>query len=88
KSPAEPKPLSVTFAIHDKSPARQIRILLDGREVASHTYAAPGQYTLSTAPVQPNGAVAIVTLEADQTFTAPPDTRDLALVLSAIGFRP
>jgi hypothetical protein len=87
KSPAEPRSLTATFAIHDKSPARQVRLLLDGREVASSTFAGPGTYTLVTAPVRPAGPVAIVTLEADRTFTAPPDTRDLALVLSAIGFR-
>ena len=87
KSPAEPRALSATFAIHEKSPARQIRLLLDGREVASQTYSVPGAYTLQTTPIQPAGPVAIVTLESDRTFTAPPDTRDLALVLSAIGFR-
>jgi Dolichyl-phosphate-mannose-protein mannosyltransferase len=87
KSPAEPRPLTASFTIHDKSPARQIRLLLDGREVASQTYSVPGSYTLTTQRLQPVGRVAIVTLEADRTFTAPPDTRELALVLSAIGFR-
>jgi hypothetical protein len=87
KSPAEPRSLSATFAIHEKSPARQIRLLLDGREVANQTYTAPGTYTLTTAPLQPAGPVAIATLECDRTFTAPPDTRDLGIVLSAIGFR-
>jgi hypothetical protein len=87
KSPAEPRAISVTFSIHPKSPARQIRLLLDGREVADHTYSGPGTYTLSTAPVRPAGAVAIVTLETDKTFTAPPDTRALGVVLAGIGFR-
>lgn len=88
KSPAAPAPLTASFTIHPRSPARRVRLLLDGREVAAQTYAGPGTYTLTTAPVRPAGPVATVTLEADQTFTAPPDTRDLALVLSAIGFRP
>jgi hypothetical protein len=87
KSPVEPRSLSATFSIHAKSPARQIRLLLDGREVASSTFAGPGTYTLVTAPVRPAGAVAVVTLEADKTFTAPPDTRDLGVVLAGIGFR-
>jgi hypothetical protein len=87
KSPAEPRPLSAAFAIHEKSPARQVRLLLDGREVASSTFAGPGAYTVTTAPVQPAGPVAIVTIETDRTFTAPPDTRDLGIVLTGIGFR-
>lgn len=87
KSPAEPRSLSMTFAIHPKSPAREIRLLLDGRQVASTTYTIPGTYTLTTAPVQPAGPVAIVTIETDRTFTAPPDTRDLGIVLASIGFR-
>ncbi len=88
KSPDAARPLSASFAIHEKSPARRVRLLLDGREVAAQTYPAPGVYTLTTPPLQPSGPVSIVTLEADRTFTAPPDTRDLALILSAIGFRP
>jgi len=87
KSPPGPTPLVAAFTIHQKSPARYLRLLLDGREVASQTYGAPGAYTLRTPPLQPAGAVAIVTLEADKTFTAPPDTRDLGIVLSGIGFR-
>jgi hypothetical protein len=87
KSPAEPRTLAATFTIHEKSPARQIRLLLDGRLVADATFAGPGNYTLVANPLRPNGPVSIVTLEADRTFTAPPDTRDLALVLSGIGFR-
>jgi hypothetical protein len=87
KSPADPLPLAATFAIHAKSPARQVRLLLDGREVAAATYPGPGSYTLSSAPVQPAGPVASVTIECDRTFTAPPDTRDLGIVLAGIGFR-
>ena len=87
KAPAAPRALAASFTIHPASPARHIRLLLDGREVAAQTYTAPGTYTLSTAaPVRPAGAVAVVTLEVDRTFTAPPDTRDLGLVLSGVGF--
>ena len=88
KSPAAPTPLRVVFTIHPQSPARRVRLLLDGREVASQTYAGPGDYTLASPPVQPASAVAVVSIELDATFTAPPDTRDLGIVLSGIGFRP
>jgi hypothetical protein len=88
KSPAAPSPLRVAFTIHAKSPARRVRLLLDGREVAAQTYPGPGDYTLASPPVQPASAVAVVTIELDATFTAPPDTRDLGIVLSGVGFRP
>lgn len=88
KAPAAPTPLRAAFTIHPKSPARRVRLLLDGREVASETYPGPGAYTLAAPPVQPASAVAVVTIELDATFTAPPDTRDLGIVLSGVGFRP
>jgi Dolichyl-phosphate-mannose-protein mannosyltransferase len=86
KSPAEPLPLSVSFTIHPASAARRVKLLLDGREVASQTYTGPGTYTLATAPIQPAGPVSVVTIEVDRTFTAPPDMRELGIVLSAVGF--
>jgi hypothetical protein len=87
KSPAAPAPLVAVFTIHPLSSARTVRLLLDGREVVSHTYAGPGAYTLESAPVQPASAVAVVVIEIDRTFTHPPDTRDLGIVLSGVGFR-
>ena len=87
KPPAAPTPLRVVFTIHPKSPARRVRLLLDGREVASQSFPGPGDYTLASPPVQPSAAV-VVTIELDATFTAPPDTRDLGIVLSGVGFRP
>jgi hypothetical protein len=72
KSPAEPMPLRVAFTIHEKSPARRVRLLLDGREVAAQTYAGPGAYTLASPPVQAASAVAVVTIEIDATFTSRP----------------
>ena len=80
--------MRVAFAIHPKSPTRRVRLLLDGREVATQIYPGPGDYTLASPPVQPASAVAVVTIELDATFTAPPDTRDLGIVLSGVGFRP
>jgi hypothetical protein len=87
KSPAAPMPLRAEFTIHAKSLARTVRLLLDGREVATQTYAGPGTYTLQTAPMEPGGAAAVVSIEVDRTFTALPDTRDLGIVLYAVGFR-
>ena len=50
-------------------------LLLDGREVASQTYSAPGTYTLESPPVQPAGAVAMVEIAIDRTFFAPATPR-------------
>jgi len=86
KAPAGPRPLRLVFTIHPKSPARRVSLLLDGREVASHTYDRPGTYTITTDPLSAAGAAAVVSVEVDRTFTAPPDTRELGIVLSAIGF--
>jgi hypothetical protein len=87
KPPAAPTPLRLVFAIHPKSTARQVRLLLDGREVAAQTYPGPGSYTLVSPPVQPTTATPVVTVEIDSTFTFPPDTRDLGIVLAAVGFQ-
>ena len=58
-------------------------LLLDGREVASHTYPGPGAYTLtSDEPLE--GAT--VEIRVDRTFTAPGDRRALGMVLIGVGF--
>jgi hypothetical protein len=86
KAPPVPAPLSVTFTIPAAAPARQISILLDGRTVATQTYRSPGTYTLQSPPVQPSAASVNMEIQVDRTFTAPPDTRQLGIVLSAAGF--
>ena len=58
-----------------------------GREVADKTYSGPGDYSLVTAPLRPAGPDAVVTIELDSTFNAPPDARDLGVVLIGAGFR-
>jgi hypothetical protein len=83
KSPAEPMPLRVVFAIPDTAAARRVTLLLDGREVASAAYPAPGRYTLESAGPLLGTMVEVV---VDRTFRAPPDARDLGIVLEAVGF--
>ncbi len=87
KSPGSATPLRVVFHIPPNAPARRIRVLLDGREVAAQTYDRAGAYELTTRPLEPSGAVAVVTVDVDATFTAPGDARDLGIVLAAIGFQ-
>jgi hypothetical protein len=83
KSPAEPMPLRAEFTIPDTAAARRVTLLLDGREVAARTFEAPGRYTLESAEPLQGSMVEVV---VDRTFRAPPDARDLGIVLEAVGF--
>jgi hypothetical protein len=88
KSPPAALPLRATFTIPPQARARRVTLLLDGREVASQTYPAPGTYTLESPPVRAAGAVAIAEIAVDQTFFAPGDSRELGIVLTGVGFAP
>jgi hypothetical protein len=87
-SPSAALPLRATFTIPPQARARRVTLLLDGREVASQTYPAPGTYTLESPPVRAAGAVAIAEIAIDQTFFAPGDSRELGIVLTGVGFAP
>jgi len=86
KSPPAALPLRATFTIPPQARARRVTLLLDGRQVASQTYQAPGTYTLESPPVRAAGAAAMVEIAIDQTFFAPGDSRELGMVLTAVGF--
>jgi hypothetical protein len=87
KSPGQPLPVEALFTIPDTAPTRHVELLLDGRIVASQTYATPGTYTLKSPPQAPAGETATVTLTVDRTFSVPGDHRELGVVVSALGFR-
>jgi hypothetical protein len=83
KSPAVPRTLRAEFYIPPNAKARQVTLLLDGREAASHTYTGPGPYTLTSGePLQGT----TVEIRVDRTFTAPGDQRALGMVLIGVGF--
>jgi hypothetical protein len=83
KSPAVPRKLRAEFYLPPNATARQVTLLLDGREVAAHNYPGPGAYTLvSDEPLQGT----TVEIRVDRTFTAPGDRRALGMVLIAVGF--
>lgn len=87
KSPSQPLALEAEFTIPDAAPARRVELRLEGRVVASGTYAGPGAYTLKSPPQSPVLPSATVTLTIDRTFSVPGDHRELGIILSAIGFR-
>jgi hypothetical protein len=80
-------PLTADFTIHEKSLARTIRFLADGKLVAERTFAAPGAYSLS-APIPGDSSAITVTLAVDKTFSVPGDGRQLGILVAGIGFKP
>ncbi len=84
KTPPDPHALSISF--YANTPGRTIELLADGMLLARQTYADPGAYTLE-APYQPAAPTVTVSIRVDQTHTAPPDQRELGVVLTGVGFR-
>jgi len=87
KSPPSAARLTLEFRIPPSAPARRVTLLLDGQVVAAETYAAPGAYTLESGPLLPAAREVLAQIAVDKTFTAPPDVRDLGIVLLGVGFR-
>jgi Dolichyl-phosphate-mannose-protein mannosyltransferase len=76
----------LSFHIPDMAPARIVSVQLDGRPLASETYAGPGGYTLRVpARVVPGQAVT-VEISVDRSFRAAGDSRDLGMIVSGLGF--
>jgi hypothetical protein len=87
KAPQTAALLAVNFTIPAPARARRVTLLMDGTPVATEGYPGPGTYKLETKPIRPAGNTAEVEIRVDRTFSAPPDTRELGIVLSAVGFR-
>ena len=88
KTPAgAPRPVEAEFRIIDPSPVRRATLLVDGRPVAEAVFPGPGLHKLkSTAPVSVSNNSATLTLLLDGTFRVPNDDRELAVILTGIGF--
>jgi hypothetical protein len=86
KYPSEPEPVYVRFTIPSPAPARQVSVYTGSRLIARQGYSGPGSYVLTTQPVDPAGTSASITIEVDKLFSAPPDRRELGIILSEIGF--
>jgi hypothetical protein len=79
-----PGPLRAEFFIHEKSTARTVKLLADGKMVAEQTFPAPGAYSLSA--IVPGGDVTAA-LMVDKTFSVPGDGRTLGILVQGIGFK-
>jgi Dolichyl-phosphate-mannose-protein mannosyltransferase len=86
KTPATPAPLRASFYIPPSARARHVRLLLGDTVVAEQSFPGPGAFELS-AEVHPTARNVSVTLSVDQTFTAPPDIRELGMLVTGIGFK-
>ena len=87
KPPGGPAKLTIRLFIPDPAPGRSVEAFVNGRRVASQTYAKPGAYTLESAPLDVSGESIDVTITIDKTFSTPGDQRQLGLILTAIALR-
>ena len=79
KRPEGATTVEATIFIPPMAPARTITLAADGKTLKTETYAAPGVYKITApAPASPTPAI---TLTVDKTFSSPPDTRKLGIVL-------
>jgi len=85
KRPSEATQLEAKIYIPPQSPARTVRLYMDGKFLTEQTYPEPGRYTLTA--VAPSSDIATVVLEVDKTFSVPGDQRQLGILLLSIGFR-
>lgn len=85
KRPPAATQLEAKIFIPPQTPARTVRLSMDGRILTEQTFPQPGRYTLTA--LAPPADVATVTLEVDKTFTVSGDQRQLGILLLNIGFR-
>jgi 4-amino-4-deoxy-L-arabinose transferase-like glycosyltransferase len=95
--PAPGRPLRVEIYIPPAAPARRLRMIANGRVLAEETFPGPGNYALvvpygsdSQSPgSDQSGAAAgfTLTLTVDNTYSVPPDQRQLGVVVTGVGFR-
>ena len=78
-------PLRAEFTIHPQSPAREVRLVADGK-IVEKTFAGPGTYSLE-ADLPGDSASVTVTLIVDKTFSVPGDGRQLGILITGIGFK-
>ena len=89
KRPPVPWPVQATFRIIDQSPVRRATLSVDGKVVAEQAYQSPGLYRIrSEEPFTATGESVTVTLTFDRSFHTAEDARELAAILTGIGFAP
>jgi len=82
KPPASPTPLLVRFFVPNEAKAREIRIIVSDKVIATKTI-APGTFTLASPPINASK----ITISVDQTFSIQSDSRELGVILTEVGFQ-
>jgi hypothetical protein len=86
KAPFSPVKIVASFFIPPNARARHVRLHMGQTMIAEQTFGGAGAYELS-GQVTADAPNVSVTLSVDQTFSAPPDIRELGMVVTGIGFR-
>jgi Dolichyl-phosphate-mannose-protein mannosyltransferase len=86
KVPPGAKSLDLSFTVPPIAPVRQVRMAVNGRPVAEKDISGSGTFTLSV-PAPAGSQTITVTISVDKTFSAPPDARDLGIIMTGVGLR-
>lgn len=87
RAPENASVFELQFTIHEISPVRRVTVRVNGETIANETYPQPGAQTLSIPVSAPTNQTAEIQIEADRTFQAPSDERELSLIVSGFGFK-
>lgn len=85
KRPPTATAIEAKIFIPPQAPARTVKLYIDGKLVHQRKVPGPGAYTLTAPPA--GGDPATLAIEFDQTFSVPPDRRELGAILLSAGFR-
>jgi hypothetical protein len=83
---ARPAVFELSFYIPELAPARTVTVEIDGTAAASETYAGPGTYTLQASSNVTSGQAVVVEISVDQAFRVAGDSRELGIIVTALGF--
>jgi hypothetical protein len=86
KSPPKAMPLVIHLVIPTQSPARQVTVDVNGKRVASETYADQGTHVITTTPFRPESDTATVVVSTDKILPSQLDRRQLSIILTRVGF--
>lgn len=86
KRPPTATRIEAKVFIPAQAPARTVRLYADGKQIGEETLPGPGAHTV-TAPLAGGDDSVSVTIEVDRTFSVPPDTRRLGVLLISIAAR-
>ncbi len=84
KRPLEGGTVRAQIYISEKTVARRIAMLADGKQIAEKTFPGPGVYSLEAQLAA--GPPVTITLAVDRTFSVPGDQRRLGVIVTKIGF--